>query len=253
MPRVKDQALCLRLLDWSQSSQIVTLLSQQHGKFTGLAKGAKRASPGSVARFSGGFELLTRGQVLAAVKETGELAAITEWDLQETFPHLRRSLRAHHFALYAADLANALLADLDVHPLMFDALNDFLTDLASPHPGQLAPALLRFQWRALADAGYQPQLDRDVATGSDLPAAPAYVFDAVAGGFTLPAANLENRPGRWPARPQTLATLRHAAAGQLQALDPQDVARAVRLLCSYTTALLDRELPTLPFVLAFLR
>jgi DNA repair protein RecO (recombination protein O) len=253
VPRVKDQAICVRLLDWSQSSQIVTLLTQHHGKFTGVAKGSKRNSPSSMARFSGGFELLTRGQVLAAVKDTGELAALTEWDLQETFPHLRRSLQAHQFALYAADLTHALLADLDAHPQMFAALDEFLASLGNPDPPTLAIALLRFQWRTLADAGYQPQLDRDMVSGSPLPPARTYVFDPVAGGFTLPALALENRPGRWAARPKTLAALRDAAAGLFDSLDPLDVQRANRLLASYATVLLDRELPTVPFLLASLR
>lgn len=253
MPRLKDQAICLRLLDWSQSSQIVTVLSQHHGKFTGIAKGAKRNSPSSLARFSGGFELLTHGQILATVRETGELAAITEWDLQETYPHLRRNLNAHHLALYGADLANALLADLDAHPLMFAALDELLTSLNTTEPQALAAAMLLFQWRALCDAGYQPQLDRDVLTGSPLPAARAYVFDSIAGGFTLPTSSTQERPGRWSARPQTLATLRALSQGQISNLHLPDLQRASRLLSSYVTALLDRELPTLPFLLASLR
>ena len=145
MPRFKDQAVCIRLIDWSETSQVVALMTQEHGKLRGLAKGSKRASPSSVERFSGGIELLTQGQAVGVVKATADLASITEWDLQRSYSHLRRDLEAHQLGLYAADLVGAMLADRDPHPATFEALATFLGTIA------LAPArnaaLLQFQWR----------------------------------------------------------------------------------------------------------
>ena len=102
MARFKEDAICIRYLDWSETSQIVVLLTREHGKLRGLAKGSKRTSPGALARYSGGIELLTLGQVVGLTKPTSELATITEWDLQDPYPHLRRDLSAQHLGLYAA-------------------------------------------------------------------------------------------------------------------------------------------------------
>ena len=39
----KDQAVCLRKADYSETSQVVTLFTRSHGKIPAMAKGAKRA------------------------------------------------------------------------------------------------------------------------------------------------------------------------------------------------------------------
>ncbi len=253
MPRFKDQAICIRLLDWSETSQIVALLTQQHGKIRGLAKGSKRTSPGAVARFSGGIELLTLGQVVGVTKPSTELATLTEWDLQNPYWHLRRDLAAQRLGLYAADLAGAFLADHDPHPKVFDALQAFLEALAEPARHQAA--LLAFQWQLLEDCGYRPQLQRDARSGEPLAEQRAYTFDARTGGLVAGGHQASSaRRGVWRVRHETIRVLRAVAGGvdpvsvELP-FDPEAVARANRLLCVYARAILDRQLPTMPFVL----
>ncbi|MEO1235807.1 MAG: recombination protein O N-terminal domain-containing protein, partial [Planctomycetota bacterium] len=75
MPRFKDQAICIRDVDWSETSQVVVLLTETRGKVRGWAKGSRRQSPSSIQRFSGGIELLTAGQVVATTRPSTELAA----------------------------------------------------------------------------------------------------------------------------------------------------------------------------------
>lgn len=242
MARIKDQAICIRLIDWSETSQIVALLTEQHGKLRGVAKGAKRMSPGSIARYSGGIELLTLGEIVATTKPTVELATLTEWDLQQPWWHLRRDLQAQQLALYAADLTGAMLADHDPHPRCFEALRVFLAALeqSAGRPAMLA----RFQWDVLTDCGYRPQLDADARTGEALPDRKAYVFDALAGGLTIG----EESNATWGVRRQTVDALRALAAGESPD-DAEAMPRVNRLLCAYVRALLDRQLPTMKFVL----
>lgn len=245
MPRFTDQAICIRHLDWSETSQIVALLTREHGKVRGLARGAKRLSPSSVARYSGGIELLTRGEVSAIIRPSSDLANLTEWDLQEPYRHLRMNLEAQRVALYAADLAGALLADHDPHPRTFAALARLLSELAGPE--NLPVELLRFQWELLTDAGYQPRLDHDARTGEVLEERPSYTFDAHAGGLVSGSAN---GSGAWPVRRETVDLLRETAAGEaMGGAKPQAAWRANQLLCVYARALLDRELPTMEVVL----
>lgn len=259
MPHFKDQAICIRHIDWSETSQIVALLTEHHGLLRGIAKGSKRPSPSAVARYCGGIELLTQGQVVGMTKPMADLATITEWDLQEPHHHLRRNLRAQRLAMYGADLAAALLADHDPHPKAFAALAQLLDEVKDP--ARHGTALLGFQWRLLEDAGYRPQLDRDVRTGKPIeaviaqdqisPVAPRYTFDPRAGGLTVAVKAIEN--GSWRVRPATVALLgRLAAAGDVgepEEESQESVGRANRLLCAYARAILDRELPTMAFVL----
>ncbi|MEM8738420.1 MAG: DNA repair protein RecO [Planctomycetota bacterium] len=262
MPRFKDQAICIRDLDWSETSQVVVLLTEAHGKIRGLAKGSRRQSPSSLARFSGGIELLTAGQAVVTTRPSSDLAAITEWDLQQDYYPLRRDLRAQRLAMYAADLVHAMLPDEAAHPVAFALMRDLLDRLCQrgtvppaavpSEPHHADAALLRFQWGLLEDCGYKPELERDVRTDKPLPDAPAYSFDPAAGGFTAQAGLAD-----WRVRAQTLALLRGIAdpptaadaAARPAGGDPASLDRANKLLCVYARAILDKELPTMAVVL----
>lgn len=272
MPRFKDQAICIRDLDWSETSQLVVMLTRGHGKVRGLAKGSRRQSPSAIARFSGGINLLNRGEVVATTRRNTQLAAVTEWDLQDDHFHLRRDLAALRLASYGADLCNAMLADEDAHPGTFEALRAFLQALVRggsevPPPGGAADAsgahgeaLLRFQWAVLSDCGFQPELSRDVEADGPLDAlgkAGAYTFDPKLGGFTT-RDGVGDSP--WRVRASTLGLLRLLASGEMAGdlpgagalpgpLPGAGVLRANRLLCSYARALLDQELATMRVVL----
>ncbi|MEM9019743.1 MAG: DNA repair protein RecO [Planctomycetota bacterium] len=240
MARIKDSAICIRDLDWSETSQIVVLLTEQHGKVRGLAKGSRRASPSAIAKFSGGINLLNAGQVMVSTRRGAQLAAVTEWDLQDDHYHLRNSLRAQRVAMYAADLCGAMLADEDPHPGTYHALAELLATVADV--GAIEHALLRFQWRVLSDCGFKPELDLDVQSGGELAPARAYTFDPSLGGLT-------SRDGlgdeRWRVRGQTVGLLRAVAGGgELADAEAVGLGRANRLLGAYARALLDKELAT---------
>ncbi|MEX2671614.1 MAG: DNA repair protein RecO [Phycisphaeraceae bacterium] len=242
MARFKDQAICIRHGDWSETSQLVVLMTEQHGKVRGLAKGAKRTSPSAVQRYSGGIELLTRGEIVGVLRSNTELATLIEWDLQDDFRHLHTDFAAQQQAFYAADAVNALMAEQDAHGHTFHALRTYIEALRQPTGRQAA--LLRFQWTLLDDAGYRPELFDDVHGGGALPEIEAYTFDPIGGGLT-------QRNGRkdWRVRRQTVELLRHVSQGDQPAAAEDAMQRANRLLCVYLRTILDHELPTMRLVL----
>jgi DNA repair protein RecO (recombination protein O) len=244
MPRFKDQAICLREIDWSETSQIVVLLTQQRGKIRGLAKGSKRMSPSHLQRFSGGIFLLNLGQVLATTRRTAQLATITEWDLQSDFHHLRTHLPAQRLAMYAAELSDAFSPELDPRPATFQALHHLLDDLREAAFHQTG--LLRFQWTVLDEGGFRPELFQDVERDAPLTDRRRINFDPIAGGFTHAPA-----PGGWAVRWQTLQLLRALDRGEtLDSFASHQCRRANQLLCVYARAILQRELATMRLILA---
>jgi len=258
MPRFKDQAVCIRDIDWSETSQVVALFTREHGKVRGLAKGSKRTSPGAIARFSGGIDLLTRGEVVASTKPTTELAAIVEWDLQDPYRVLREDLAAHRLGMYAGDLVNGLTAEHDAHPRIFEALVGFLEGLGERRAIPQA-LLLRFQWAVLEDGGFRPELEKDVRTGEEMEKAKSQawmVFDARAGGVRMAEGKSDGSTtmdaGPWRVRRETIELLRRQGADSaaiLKDAEEESLKRANKLLCVYTRALIDRELPTMRYVL----
>ncbi|QDU72611.1 DNA repair protein RecO [Mucisphaera calidilacus] len=242
MPRFKEQAVVLRSADWSETSQLVTLLTRDHGKVRGLAKGSKRMTPSSVARFSGGIELLTVGQILGVTRPTTELATITEWDLQDDCLHLRHSLPAQRAALYAADLTTRFIEDHDPHADLFGALLTLIDHLRNADTTQTA--LLNYQWSLLTEAGYRPRVDSDVHTNQPLPKR-ACSFDPHAGGLTH-----NNHDDRWRVRAQTVTLLQDLDRGEpVDTAPPESTQRANRLLAAYARELLATETETMRWLL----
>ena len=232
VPPVADHAVCIRHWDWSETSQTVSLFTRGHGLIRGIAKGSKRER----SNFSGGIDLLTRGQAMFILKPAADLANITAWDLQETFPAIRRSLPAFYTAMYLADVVQHMLHERDPHAALFDQLLNALRALG---PADSTPlALLRFQWASLVETGYRPELDADIVSAAPLADAKAYGFAPRLGGFT--SGDTANGP-LWRVRAETLALLRTLEQSDSPAGRALD--RANRLLAAYLREILGRDLP----------
>jgi len=247
MPTIVDQAICVRHWDFSETSQTVSLLTRHHGTLRGLAKGAKRER----GRFSGGIDLLTRGEIVALTKPGRELATLTDWDLRQTWRAFRERLHVNRAAFYMADLASRLVGDDDPHTPVFDALVDGfdalqvagVRDPAWTEVRDADEALVRFQWSALDECGYRPQL------GETVPARVAY-FDPGAGGVVE-----RDESGRaWRVRGETIELLRGIADGETcDAAGAESLARAARLLAAYARHQLGHEPPTMTDLFGELR
>ncbi len=270
MPRIKDFAIVLRESDWSETSQVVTLLSIEHGKFRGLAKGSKRQSPSNIARFSGGIQPLTRGQIVASLKPVTGLSTLTEWDLLDPYPHLRHHWPTLQLAWYAVDLAHGLLPEHEPHPQAYDALSLLLTQLTLTD--QAGASLLLYQWSMLASCGYAPrlQMESSLVPSSHPTTQGTLWFDPQAGGVMSEAQVADSRAvalratqptahrddpgiGPWRVRSETVQLLKTLAeTGSLpnhMKTDHHALQRANRLLCAYARHILDRELPTMGAIL----
>ncbi|MDX2132405.1 MAG: DNA repair protein RecO [Planctomycetota bacterium] len=238
MPVIGDEGVCLRVWDWSETSQTLAVFSRQHGVLRCVAKGSKRGD----TRFSGGIEPLTRAEFQVSVRKSDAMSVLASWELAEVFPAARRSLEAFYAGTTMLDAVRHCLHEQDPHPDLYDALLRDLRGLDAPAgPG---PALLGFLWSTLADTGHAPELARDVGAGTDLPAAPSYVFDARRGGLTTDAPANAERPGAWRIRAETVDLLRAVSTGSSSAAPPAAVDRATRLLALCFREVFGVEPPT---------
>ncbi|QOJ00723.1 MAG: DNA repair protein RecO [Phycisphaeraceae bacterium] len=235
MPSITDEALCIRVWDWSETSQTVSLFTRTHGVLRGLAKGSKRPT----SKFSGGIELLTLGEVVAIVKPSSELATLTDWNLTALYPGLRNNLQAFHAAMYAADLVGHALRDADPHPAWFDAARD---TLAALRPGAVLAPLAAFQWTSLVEAGYKPELNTDIVTGEPLAKAGSYYFLPRSGGLCV--APTDPAAPAWRIRAETLDSLREYERTKSFQETNNNLSRVNRFLASYWREILGLEIPT---------
>ncbi|HEY1922624.1 MAG TPA: DNA repair protein RecO [Tepidisphaeraceae bacterium] len=155
MPLASDACICLRKLDYSETSQILMLLSRNYGIIRVIAKGAHRKTKAGASRFDGGIDLLDVGHAVFSADLSRELSLLTDWKLEDGHLNLRQKLRPLYLALYAAELVSLLFQEHDPHPEVFDQLQKILQDLATP---QLEQAFLAFELDLLREAGFMPEL-----------------------------------------------------------------------------------------------
>lgn len=240
MPAIHDDAVCIRHWDWSETSQTVSLFARNTGLVRALAKGSRRAK----SPYSGGLEMLTRGEAGLILRPNTELALLTDWDLRETYPALRRSLPAFNAGMYAADLVQRFVRDHDPHPALFDALVGSLEELGLDGRAAALHATVRFQWAVLREAGFRPLLG-DGGHGSSRVEGDVLLFDPEFGGVRAAAAEGAGAAEGWKVRRGTIDLLQRIAIDpNAPAGDAQSLVRAARLLGAYISHVLGEEPPT---------
>lgn len=181
MPPEKDEAIVLRHLDFSETSQVIACLTRAHGPRRLIAKGIKRGTgkgkPSSI------IDLLERGEVVFIVKTQGDagLSILTEWRQIDAHLALRRDLRAWYAAQYAAEITAAMTEEADPHPELYDALAGLLSRLGEGGPA-LMP-LAAYQCGLLTSTGFWPDLTRCVSCDRPAPPGRAGYYAAAQGGL----------------------------------------------------------------------
>ncbi len=154
----KDLAICIRAVDYSETSQVVTFFARETGKLGMIAKGSKRPK----SAFDGPIEVLSHGKIVFADSGREKLATLTEFERAYDIPELAGP-GGDFFVLnccyFAAELLNNLTHEYDPHPDLFDRFLLFLQD-AGQHDTRhrISAALILFQLGLLREIGLQPIL-----------------------------------------------------------------------------------------------
>lgn len=155
----KDLAICIRAVDYSETSQVVTFFTRDTGKIGAMAKGAKRPK----SAFGGPIEMLSHGKIVFSDSSREKLATLTEFEPACGAPGaagLQNDLFVLNCCLFAAELINHLTDDYDPHPQLFDSFVQFFQDVQQgSDKTRILALLILFQLGLLKEVGLQPILD----------------------------------------------------------------------------------------------
>ncbi len=131
MALARDRCICVRKLEYSETSQILTLFGRDHGLFKVIAKGAHRRTKAGSSKFDGGADLLDVGEAVFTYDLAKDLNTLTEWKQREGYLPLRANLRGMYLGLFAAELVANLIEEGDPHPELFQRLARTLFELGT--------------------------------------------------------------------------------------------------------------------------
>lgn len=153
---VRTDAIVLRAFAYGETSQIVTLLTRQHGVLGVLAKGSRRPS----SRFGSTLQPMSYIQAVYYYRAGRGLQTLTETSHLARFARLRTDLERVTLGLRAVEVARLVLDEGEAHPLALEALARTLTflDASDDNPGN---ALAWFQLRLAGLLGFTPDIQRE--------------------------------------------------------------------------------------------
>lgn len=148
----KASAVILNSLDYSESDRILTFYTLEHGKITGIAKGARR----SRKRFVGNIEPASRVDLVFFHNDRSEMVRVEDARLVDAYPALKSDIDRLSRACYLLELVAEMTREGQHLPRVFGLLTEFLKLLEA---GGDDSALRFFEIRLLSMLGYLPHLD----------------------------------------------------------------------------------------------
>ena len=155
----RGEAFVLRVRDFAESDLIVTLFTEEWGKRSAIAKGARRFT----SRLGGVFDLLNRVEVVFYAKE--KLDLISQGALSYEYPHVKGSIDTVLKALEVGKLLDRLLPVHQREQAPYTLFTQFLDLLegGTPHVEQTSLAAML---KMVSVLGHRPQFAACVRCGS---------------------------------------------------------------------------------------
>jgi DNA repair protein RecO (recombination protein O) len=158
-----DHGICIRAVDYSETSQVVTFFARQTGKLPLMAKGTKRQK----SSFGGPIEIFSYGSIVFTDSGRDKLATLAEFEPLQgvaNYPVLSADIFALNSCFLATELVNTLINDYDPHPRLFDSLLQFIHDASqkksvNDEHGTILANLILFQMILLTEIGLCPVFD----------------------------------------------------------------------------------------------
>ena len=176
MSSEKSLAIVLRLIDFSETSVVTTMFTEDFGKISALAKGARRPK----GPFEAALDLLAVCRIVFIHKSSDALDLLTEAKLERRFRAATRDLSRLYAGYYVAELLQDLTDEGDPHPRLFHAANQTISRL--DNSAEIVPTVLRFEMTALYELGHLPSFVQCVGCGEAVSNAARISFGLLAGG-----------------------------------------------------------------------
>jgi len=258
-------AVVLRTRSFGESDKIVSFLSRDFGKVTGIAKGAKR----SRRRFVNTLEPFSLVNLRFQERSQSSLVFIHACDWLRVFKNLTTDLQRIAMASYIVEITDELTREREDSRSVFEHLTEGLVIL--DEEGGSSSFLTFFEMQLLKLSGYQPMLECCRRCGRKPPRAedPFLVKEPEAGGGLRPLWCFSPRDGgivcracfpfRREALPLSLEALQglallQEAEGSFRTL--QHLSRMARnetrtILPRFIQFQINKELKSAPFLESF--
>ncbi|WP_040948386.1 DNA repair protein RecO [Gorillibacterium massiliense] len=156
----RTEGIVIRCLDYGEGHIILSLLTEQLGKVSVMARGAKKAN----SRLAACAQPFTYGDYVI-YRGGGGMGTLNQGETLDSRRMLREDLHKTAYSAYIAEMADRLLPENEPNSMLFHQLNAALAAIDEGKDAEIVIAIMEMKMLALA--GYLPQLTECVSCGSD--------------------------------------------------------------------------------------
>jgi DNA repair protein RecO (recombination protein O) len=245
MAEFRTQALVLRTFDQGESDRLVHLYTEDLGRISAIAKGARR----SRKRFPGRLEILTLLDIRVVDPPRSSLMRLEGARLVTPFESFTADLGRYAIACQLLEVLDRFTGEREPNPDLFHFITGVLGVVADEAPDRLLALLVLA--KTLARLGYRPQLTSCASCGRAISArGPRVGFEPRHGGTVCPTC-CESEDVR--IAPRLVLALDAGIRTPLReraqlGLSPREVEIGERLLGRFLRFFIGLELRTAPFL-----
>lgn len=152
---VRTEAIALRSVDYSETSQIVTLYTRRLGTVAVMARGAR----GAKSRFGSSLQPMSHLQAVFYHKPSREVHSLSEATHLSVFRHIRREIDRLSLGLRIVETVSTMMPHPEANDEAFDVILGVLQRLDS-ESGYWENLLPYFELQVSAFMGFAPLLDK---------------------------------------------------------------------------------------------
>lgn len=152
MPFTRSEALCLRKIDYSETSQVLRFYAKEHGKISCIAKGSKRRK----SAFHGAFDFLGVYDLIRVDKQSDALDILTQAEAVRSFAGLAADYPRFCAASYVAEFVDQFTVEGMPVEGLYEVTIETLDRLERKTP--IPDAVFSFEARALRSLGFSPRV-----------------------------------------------------------------------------------------------
>ncbi len=148
------EGIILKKQNLRETSVILTLLTRDFGKISGVIKGAR----GPRAAIGHNPQIFSLNDVVFYERKRGNLNSISQCDLKDFFGPIRDDLEKTIYADYFVELTDAVTVEGDTDYTVYGLLLNSLTLLTQPVSARRVARI--FEIKLMDVSGFMPELDK---------------------------------------------------------------------------------------------
>jgi DNA repair protein RecO (recombination protein O) len=160
---VTTDAIVLKSLNYSESSVILTFYSQEHGKLTGMVKGARRTK----TAYGSALHPMSHVRIVLYEKSGRDIQTVTACDSVRQFKNLSEDLDKMVVGFAIVELVRNIAHEQEPNPRLFATLTGTLAAL-NDSAGNYVSMFHWFELRLASILGFTPEFQTCAGCGKPL-------------------------------------------------------------------------------------